>query len=280
MTQRNPEQRYAARLIGPGGAGDPTPLYFKLETVLRAAIETREYAQGENLPSERELGELYGVSRITVRKALEALEREGLVRRGRGRHGGTFVLDTSVKTSRSSIGSLDRVVSKQKISRIKVIAFEVRPCDPETAAVLSLQPDEKILYVERLMFTPDGPAAYVRNFLPLHIGEKLRRGELRTTLLVNALTRRVGIKIDEVQDEIEAYLAESRIATMLNIRPGSPVLRVRRVFVATGGERVNLTVLLIGSKYRMSATLHGEMFNSSKAAGAFDTARHRKRRSS
>src|SRR5882724_5495178 len=116
-------------LGAPDRAVDPTPLYYKLESILRGAIESREYKVGESLPSEREMGEEYGVSRITVRRALETLERERLVRRGRGRHGGTFVLDIPARRNRVPIGSLDRVAEKQ-VSSIKTFTFDVRPCDP------------------------------------------------------------------------------------------------------------------------------------------------------
>jgi len=111
-----------------------------------------------------------------------------------------------------------------------------------------------------LLFTPDGPIAHVRNFLPLSVGGELRRSELKTMLLKHALARRHGVKLFSVQDEVEACLAASRIASMLTARPGSALLLLRRVFLATGDEPVNLTLLLIRDKYRISVTVRDETF--------------------
>jgi GntR family transcriptional regulator len=238
---------------------DPTPLYYRLESILRGAIEAREYRVGDSLPSERELGELYGVSRITVRRALETLAREGLIRRGRGRSGGTFVQDgPTPETKRMRIGSLDRVAGRQ-VSSIKIFTFDTRPSDVETARILGLPPDDSIRYVERLISTADGPVAYVRNFVPLHIGKRIKRKELEATFLRDVLVKHHGVPIDKVQDEVEAQVAESRIAAMLKIRPGSPLLRIERLFIDVRGTPVSLTVLLISSKYRMAVKFPGEM---------------------
>jgi GntR family transcriptional regulator len=246
-------------LKAPDLAVDPTPLYYRLESILRGAIESREYRVGQNLPSERELGEQYGVSRITVRRALETLEREGLVRRGRGRSGGTFVLDRpALLRKRVRIGSLDRVAGRQ-VSNIKIFTFDVRPCDHETGSLLGLAPDEDVRYVERLISTADGPVAYVRNFVPLHIGAKIKRKELSATFLRDVLTKHHGVAFAEVQDDVEAYLAESRVATLLKIRSGSPLLRITRLFIGPDGRPVALTILLISSKYRMAVTFPGEV---------------------
>jgi GntR family transcriptional regulator len=256
------EQWPFSQLGGDDRDRDPTPLYFKLESILRAAIDSREYRAGDGLPSERELGQIYGVSRITVRRALDTLRRERLIRRGRGRHGGTFVLERPEKPERGGrhpFGSLDRVGSKRPITHVQVIAFDIRPCHPEIAAALSLAPGEKVRYVERLLFTSDGPFAYVRNFLPLPLGAKLRRKELESTFLSRALTNRLSVKFSDVQDEVEACLAESRIATMLRVRAGSALLRITRLFVGANGERVDLTLLLICDKYRMSGRLDDQL---------------------
>jgi GntR family transcriptional regulator len=261
MALRNTEDPSFSRLGGPDHDGDPTPLYFKLEAILRAAIDSQEYRPGESLPTERDLGRIYGVSRITVRRALDTLRREGLVRSGRGRHGGTFVLERAGDSGRPSLGLLGRVGASRRIARAEVLAFDIRSCHPEIAAVLSIAPDEQVRYVERLLFTADGaPAAHVRNFLPLSVGAKLKRSHLKTAFVRQALTDRLGIRLADVRDEVEACLAECRIAAMLRVRAGTPLLRITRLFVSATGERVDLTRLIIRDKYRTSGSLDEQPF--------------------
>lgn len=243
-----------ARLLGV--AGDPTPLYFKLEGILRSAILSRQYPAETALPSERQLGELYGVSRITVRRALDSLERDQLVRRGRGRGGGTFVQAAGRTPEAVKLfGAFDALFSTLRISRIEVLAFDVRPCPPDVAAALKLSAEEPVRFIERVLSTPQGPVAHVQNFVPLAAGGTLRRAELRTAML-NEVLRRHGVKVAEIEDEVEACVADSRIAVLLGVRPGTPLLAVRRLFLAPAGEPVNLTALLIRSdRYRMTVRL-------------------------
>lgn len=243
--------------LGGGKSSDPTPLYYRLETILRAAIDSGEHAIGKCLPAEHELGRLYGVSRITVRRALENLVDEGLLVRKRGRAGGTFVGEQKRRRG-VPIGALDRVPTTRQIDNIRVLAFDLRPCDVKTAALLGLEASETIRYIERVMNTQDGPLGYVRNYLPTSIGKQVRRTDLDNRFLKHVLSETYGVKILKVRDEVEAHLADSRIATLLKIRTGSPILRIIRQFFGPKDRCLCLTDLLMGSNYRIAVTLPEE----------------------
>src|SRR4051812_4317563 len=73
------------------------PAHAQIETALEAAIDAGRLSPGDRLPAERELAERYGVSRMTLRQALGALERRGRLLRNKGRYGGTFVADPKVE---------------------------------------------------------------------------------------------------------------------------------------------------------------------------------------
>lgn len=244
----------------PDAAGDPTPLYFKLEGILRAAIESREYPDGSALPTERALGDLYGVSRVTVRRALEALQRDGLVRRDRGRKGGTFVATRAEPAEESRlVGSFDVLFSTRRIRHIDILRFDLRPCPAGAARMLRMAADTEVRYVERVLSAPAGPVAHVRNYVPVAYGAELRRRDLRQTMLHQVLAER-GVKVVEIDDEIGTHVADSRIAALLGMRPGGPLLSVERLFLGRGGQPVNLTLLLIRTdRYRMTVRLHDQV---------------------
>jgi GntR family transcriptional regulator len=243
---------------GDSGNSDPTPLYYRLETILRAAIASGEHPAGKCLPAEPELGRLYGVSRITVRRALESLVNDGLLVRKRGRAGGTFVGEQGRRPG-AAIGPLDRVPTTRPIDSIRVLAFDLRPCDVKTATLLGLEAHETIRYIERVMNTQDGPLGYVRNYLPASIGKQVRRKDLDHRFLKHVLSETYGVKILKVRDEVEAHLADSRIAALLKIRTGSPILRIIRQFFGPKERCVCLTDLLMSSNYRMAVTLPEEV---------------------
>lgn len=238
-----------------GRKSDPIPLYYRLETILRAAIDSGEYPAGESLPSEQEIGKLYGVSRITVRRAVGSLVDDGLLKRERGRSGGTFVIEKAEKRASSPIGSLDRMPTTSQIDAIRVLAFDIRPCDAETAALLGVEANETIRFIERVMSAQDEPIGYVRNYLPASIGEQLQRTDLDKRYLNHVLSQIYGVKLGKVHDEIEAHVADSRIAALLKVRAGAPVLRITRRFFGKNERCVYLTKLIVGGKYKMAVTL-------------------------
>lgn len=240
---------------------DPTPLHFKLRNVLREAIQSLEYQSGSQLPPERDMATLYGVGRVTVRRALDALMREGLIRRTRGRTGGTFVQGPASGELPPSVGAFNVVLSPRKFRRIEIDAFDVRACSADIAMALCLPAETPIRYIERRLFGALGPVAFVRNVLPLSIGERLERRDLRTTTLYDVLTQKLKVKITEVRDEVEAVLAVQSVAKRLGIKAGTAILSIRRVYVTAGDEPVNLTLLLTRTdRYKTSVRLRESAF--------------------
>ncbi len=237
--------------------GDPTPLYYRLANILRAGIDSGEYAAGSSLPTELQLESLYKVSRMTVRKAIGSLVADGLLSRKRGRAGGTFVIGRPKPASREGdvIGPLDRISGPGLVHTIRILAFDLRPCDAETAAILRIAPEDAVRFVERLVNTDTGPLGYVRNYLPAAIGAQVRRSDLEAKFLRHVLQDKYGVRIGTVRDEIESHLADSRVATLLRVRAGSPVLRITRSFFDDRSQCICLTKLIICSKYRIGITL-------------------------
>ncbi len=235
---------------------DPTPLYFRLQTLLREAIDSLEYPPGSRLPAERAMAGIYGVSRITVRQALDALARDGVIRRRRGRKGGTFVATPASVDSPPLVGRFNVVIAPKRSRRIAVDAFDERVANSDIAAALQLPSGARVRYIERRFLGATGAQAFVRNFLPAALGERLRRRVLARTTLYEILSRQLNVKIAEVRDEVSAILADTQIAPRLGVPVGRPLLSIRRLYLAPGDEPVNLTILITRSdRYKVAVRL-------------------------
>lgn len=235
-----------ARPRQPTTQADPTPLYFRLRNVLLSGIESLAYAEAGRLPGERELAAQFAVSRTTVRQALDLMAREGLVRRARGRRGGTFVCAAAEPTARTA-GSFESLFSGEHVQRIEVLACERRAAPADLCAALHVPPGNDVQYLERRLLGRDGPIAHDRSFLPVAVGGCLRRADLRKRLLHDLLLEAHGIKAAEVRHEVEARLADSVSAEILRIGVGRPVLLVRRTLLAPGDEPIYVSTILVAS---------------------------------
>ena len=233
--------------------GDPTPLYFRLKVLLSRGIESLAHPPGSRLPSERRLAEIYGVSRVTVRQALDSMRRDGAVRRARGRRGGTFVLGREPAPAPPS-GSFESLFSMRHVRRVEIIAHDRRRGSEEICAALGLASDSLVAYNERRLVGADGPIAHVRAFMPLEVGARVRRRDLQRRLLQDILLTTTGIKATGMRDEIRACLADSWAAQTLEVRLGYPLLDVRRALLGPGGAPLHYSLILIASE-RFTMTL-------------------------
>ena len=143
-----------------------TPLYLQLKNKLQEDIENGRLAPGSKIPTEFELGEQYGVSRVTVRKALKELSDQGYLERKSGK--GTFVAEKKLQRSLSSgvlsFSEMCRSMGLTPGAQTIKIALE-DPTEKDTER-MHLTPDEKIMVVERIRTADGKPVVLELNKFP------------------------------------------------------------------------------------------------------------------
>jgi GntR family transcriptional regulator, frlABCD operon transcriptional regulator len=133
-----------------------TPLYDQLKQIIKDSIVQEVYKQGERLPNEAELCEIYGVSRITVRRAIQELTEEGLLERKQGK--GTFVMRTKLARELVSVdGFTDFNKQLGKNPSKRILVCEEIKATPLIAESLKIAVDTPVLRLARLMFINDYP---------------------------------------------------------------------------------------------------------------------------
>lgn len=130
------------------------PLYYALSSILEEKILSGDYPLNTKLPSERELSEMYEVSRITVRAAVEELVRNGLVEKKHGK--GAFVSSNTINQGLVGIYSFtDEMQKKGLASNTKVLRRIIEMPSPKIQKVLELSPDSQVIYLERVRLNKD-----------------------------------------------------------------------------------------------------------------------------
>ena len=222
-------------------ASSRIPLYYQLENVLREKITSGAFSSGEQLPTEIELIEAYGVSRITVRQALQALDEDGLIERQQGR--GTFVSNRKSRKGRFSgtihlTGSLDELIAMGMDTPVKVIEMNLVSADQHEAELLQLSVGSNIYRLKRLRLNDGKPFGLIFNYIPEDIGAKLTIEELGSGALLHTMETKLGLDLVSARQHIHAELADPYVAKLLNIRVGTALLSIERTVYADGDRPV------------------------------------------
>jgi len=132
------------------GFKDPSvPLYYQLETILREKIKTGEYRTGDPFPTEDQLVQSYRLSRITVRKALSALEKDGLIERKRGK--GSRVTEGRGHLEPMKLtGMIEDIIAMGVKTKTKILSFDIVHPPRNVAERFNLSEDGKTLRIERI----------------------------------------------------------------------------------------------------------------------------------
>lgn len=197
---------------------------------LRERIALGEFARAGALESESALGARYGVSRVTVRRALESLREQGLVEPRKG--AGWFVTGAAF-TQTLALGSFrhaDSAVTlagKQVVREVVDFGFRAAPGHLLDGA-LALAPGDEVLYCRSVRRVDGEPLDLVHEWVPAASAQAISRTDAQL-LGIWATLRRQGARIDLVRQTITAGLATPSDSTLLTVPSGSPLLLVRRV---------------------------------------------------
>lgn len=210
--------------------GSPVPYYVQVKQSLKEAIDAGLWAPGDQIPSEHELCELFGVSRTVVRQALKEMSYEGLLVREKGR--GTFVEEPKI-SSRSLVHSLAGFY--EDMARLgappvtEVLEQGMEPASQGVAGFLDLDPLTPVIKLARLRFVQDEPIVLVTSYLPYELCPRLIQADMRHQSLYAFLKREYGLTITHGRRRIDAVLAGEREAELLEVEPGAPLLRLDSV---------------------------------------------------
>ncbi|QHI99648.1 UTRA domain-containing protein [Xylophilus rhododendri] len=216
----------APRVPEPAAKVARVPLYEKVLTTLREEITARRYDQAGILPSESALIERFGVSRITVRRALDELARAGLVERNRGRI--TRVVPSLPPTVIDLSTELETTLARSAGLVIRVLGFKwIKPA-AEIAETLGVGPAEKVLWITRLRSRGDQPIVHTSVHLPRPLGQLVDAESLGHRQLVDLL-RAQGKVAASAEQVLSAAPCPPELAECLALAPGEPVFRLERV---------------------------------------------------
>lgn len=228
------------------------PLYAQIHQTLRGQIATGEFSPGAAIPSERELSEQFGVSRMTARQALRLLRSDGLAYRERGI--GTFVAKRKVDVhTRNLVGFSEDMRQRGLEPSTRLMKLTREAASQQTADVLGIDEGDEVFYLERLRLADETPMAFESNHISAALCPDLDDHDLAGESLYDLLERRYGIRLRRAEEVLEAAGATRREAGLLSIKAGAPVLVVHRV-VYSGADRAIESVKTIYRSDRYRAT--------------------------
>lgn len=201
----------------------PVPLYHQLKEALLTQIKEGRFKPGQAIPPEWELCERYGVSRITVRRAISELEYEGYVERQQGK--GTFVIHPRIRREIGRMTSFSEEMRAQgRRPGSQLLNLQHKPADESIAFLLDLEEGDLVWIVERLRLADDEVVSYSISYLRLPHDVSLTPAELKKEVSLWALLERKGIYLSEGDITLEAIAADAHYAKLLDVEEGAPLL--------------------------------------------------------
>jgi len=213
--------------------GQPTALWRQLKRILRDRI-IEELGPGERLPTEVELCATHGVSRITVRQALNSLVSDGMLIRTPGR--GTYVAEPRATQRIELEAPLSGIFTvKEPGQRITVTSRETLYPDRRLQRALQLAPDEVLHKVRRMIHEADEPIAYEVHFVPGRFAADLSEADAQQPEIERLLADRYDLHRSRIDYIVQAAAADHWRALWLKVSVGTPVLLVEATALLADG---------------------------------------------
>lgn len=232
------------------------PAYAQIYKVLKRELIEGEYAVGTLIPPEPELEKRFGVSRTTVRRAVELLAREGFIKTQRGL--GTVVLDYKTKQNLNLITSMSETLRRKGfVVEPKSMYVDVVPASLHIAEDLELPEGELVARVQRIQLADGHPIAIMKNYIPAVKVPGIENHMDEIKSLYQYLEDRYDISIETAHDRISARSADFSEAQMLDIPVGTALLYMRRICYAGGRPVCADRLSIVGDKYELEVNMVG-----------------------
>ena len=218
------------------GKQTPLPKYYQLREALREQIELLQADQ--LIPSESELCQIYGVSRITVRKALNDLVHQGLLYTVQGK--GTFVSPHKFRVlwAQETAGFHADMTQRGFSVTVRVLEQKLVPADERVAAELDLRRGDRVVKIVRLRFVDHEPFDIATNYLPASLFPGLENEDLTNASLYALMRTKYGVQLNHGTRLAEAAHCSAEEARLLHVKTAVPLLVMHSTMYDVQGRPV------------------------------------------
>lgn len=216
----------------------PVALHFKVREYILGRLATGALRPGEQVPTEAELVQLFGVSRPTVRQALTDLVNAGVIYRRPGL--GTFVAEPRIEQELQRLtGFVEDMQALGLQPSARVVKIETTRVTDEIARHLDLVPGEAVTHVQRVRLANDQPVSFDDTYLPKDLGQRIAGEDLEVYPIFALLEEKYGLKLREAEYVVEASSADRVTARHLGLRVGQPIFLIERTSYSMDGRPVD-----------------------------------------
>lgn len=243
------------------------PLYSQLVMLFKRSITSGTLKVGDLVPSELEMCNHFGISRSTVRQALETLEEEELIVRRRGK--GTFVSMPKLRRRLNNLYSFSKEMWAMGLEpRSKIIEFQIIKACGEIANVLQLTDGENVYKIIRVRIANNDPQLVETTFVPVHCFQGLTGKMLENGSLYSILTEQAGIVPLYAKETYEAITLKKSEAVLLNCKTGSSGFYIQRRSLSETNEPFEFTQSVMrGDRVRFEIDLKKDSISISRSFG-------------
>ncbi|MBI3526087.1 MAG: GntR family transcriptional regulator [Betaproteobacteria bacterium] len=213
----------------------PVPLYTQIKEVLRTRILGGTYKPHQQIPSESEMMNSFGVSRITVRQALGDLQKEGMIFKIHGK--GAFVSKPKAFQNIGQLQGFGEAMARMGYETFsQLVSIKTLAAGRAVGAKLKIKEREQVTELRRVRYLNREPISLDVSYLPKTIGDRLAKEDLAHRDIFLILENDYGLSLGQAELQIEAMLADDSLARLLKIEEGSPVLRIERLTFTAAGQ--------------------------------------------
>lgn len=232
----------------------PQPLYMQIRQMLKNDVQHGKYKPDEQIPTEAELCEIYNVSRITIRKAIEELVKEGTLTRVPRR--GTFVTANKFHNELLSVSGFSEFSHQLgMIPNSRILRSEVMPASEEIAGHLLIEEGSPVLELERLMYVNDRPLFYDIAHFSLERFPDLEKKIAMDESTYKILSKEYQTEIISNDKIIEVIGATREFAKLLECDVGANLFRILKIAFDANDKPVHLSTFMCETN-KVNLTVH------------------------
>lgn len=235
-------------------------LYEQLKLLIKKDIVDKVYKPGEKMPSETELGEVYGVSRITVRRAVKELVNEGLLTSKQGK--GTFVNQPKIRSQILDLGGFIETAANPGSRTTRVLSKAMVEANEQIAGHLGIPKGTEILQVKRLLLEDDFPMVIDIAYFPVDIFPDIIYKICDNVSTFKIMREEYGIIMKKAYKEFSVVISNLEQSKLLDCPPGEPLFAINKIIYDVDGRPVHLSNFYsLSSRITYSITVEEDYCN-------------------